>query len=146
MNDGSVEDPSKVDARRHPHQVFLAAFMVLVGIPVLVGGPQPNSLAASLPTWLLYVWAATLVFGGLLVLGAAVVRSPVNALYMECVAHLPLALASLAYVVALAGVNGWKALAAGSIVVGFAIASGARSWQVFSAVASLQRAVARSDD
>lgn len=115
--------------------------MVLAGVPILVGGPTPNSLAGSLPAWLLYVWAATLVLGGLLVLGAAAVRSPVNALYMECVAHLPLCLASAAYAVAIVSVGGWKGMSAALIVGGFAIASAVRGWQVFSTVASLQRAV-----
>lgn len=146
MDDEPVE-ASTVIPRRHPHQVFLAALMVVVGIPTLVGGPRPNSLAASLPSWLLYEWAITLTLGGLLVLGAAIVRKPINALYLECVAHIPLSLSALAYVVALLGVAGWRTgFSAACIVLGFGAASAWRARQVFADLFRLRQVLGQRED
>lgn len=129
------------NARRHPYQVFLAAFMILVGIPILWGGPQPNSLGALLPDWLVYVWATTIVLSGGLILLAAMVRSNLNALYLEGAAHLPLAISCAAYAVAVIGVAGGSGLAAATMVAGMTVAALFRTRQVFRGFRRIRRAI-----
>lgn len=135
--------PDTIPARRHPHQVFVAGFAILAGLPVLLGGPSAGSLSASLPGWLLAVWGFTLTVGGLAILGAAAVRSAITALYLEAAAHLPLAIMAYAYAAALVNLAGIRGLSAAAIVAGFGLASTVRAAQVIRTLRRLGRAVQR---
>ena len=135
-----------VKARRHPHQVFIAAFAVLAGLPILVGNPQPGSLNATMPSWLVFVWAATLALGGAAVLAAAVVRNEVHALYLEASAHLPLALVALTYCAALVGLAWPASIAPAAIVAGFGCASAVRFVQTERSLGQLRRVIAERTD
>lgn len=128
-------------ARRHPHQVFLSLLCILAGLPILFGGPRPGSLSAALPGWLLAVWSVTLVTGGSFLIAAAVTRSIIRALYLEAVAHLPLAFMTLAYASALLGVIGVPAWSSALIVLAFGCASAVRAFQVARTLRGLTRAV-----
>lgn len=137
-----MRDESRIAARRHPHQVLVAAVLVAAGLPVIVGGPRPGSLAAALPAVLLAIWGTVLVVGGLLVLAAAVVRSALTALYLERAADLPLAVMCVVYggsVWIAAGPRGWTAAV---ITLGFAAAFGWRGWQVRHSLRDLRRRLA----
>lgn len=135
--------PDRVPARRHPHQVFIGALCVVAGAPAITGRTHSGSLAATLPAWLIVVWSVVLVAGGVLVVLAAVVRSSLRGLYLECVAHLPLAIMTLAYGYALISVNGAKAIPSAAIVFGFGVAEFARFRQVTGALHRLGAALGK---
>ena len=92
--------------RRHPHQVFLAGLCTLTGLPVVVGGAQPDSLTSAMPHTLVWLWAASLTAGGAIVVAAAAVRRLLTALYLELVADLPVALSCASYAAALVTLYG----------------------------------------
>lgn len=119
-----------VSARRHPHQVLLAALLLISGLSILLGGPRPGSIAAVLPGLLVVVWAGTLVVGSALVVAAAVVGSEELALYLELVADLPLAIMCAVYAVAVITVAGAAGMFPASIVLGMGLAFLIRGHQV----------------
>lgn len=55
-----------VTGRRRYHEVFLLAGSVLTGLGLLIGGPAPNSINRELEGWMVPVWAAALLFSGLI--------------------------------------------------------------------------------
>jgi hypothetical protein len=128
-------------SRRHPHQVLIAVMCVLSGLPILFGGPRPGSLTAALPVVFLYVWAIVITTCGVLVVAAALVRSVINALYLEMIADLPLALILAAYAVALLSSAGLRGLVPATIVVGASAAFGMRWWQVHKTFGDVQASV-----
>jgi hypothetical protein len=117
-----VNDLRAVPARRHPLQLLVAAMCVLSGVPVLFGGPRPGSVSATLPGPLVLVWAAVLVLGGLAVVVAAVLPSPVTALYYELAAEPPLAVMCGVYAGCALVFGGLNALVPAAIVLGAGIA------------------------
>lgn len=125
-------------ARRHPMQVFVASLLTLSGIPILLGGPQPGSLSAALPTLLVYVWAGVMVGGGGLVVAAAIVRDPETALYMEFTAAAPLALMLTAYAGSVLEAAGLKAAVAAALSLGLACAFTARAVAVYRTIRKLR--------
>ncbi len=50
-----------VTGRHRPHELFLFALQVVLGCAYLVSVPAPQSLAALVPSWLVFLWAAGLV-------------------------------------------------------------------------------------
>ena len=136
--------PDTIRARRHPHQVFIAGLCVVAGLPILAGGPAPGTLAAAIPPWLLGVWSAVLVLGGALVVAAAIVRHDLAALYLEGAAHLPLAVMTVAYAVALIAAGGARGLVAAAIFLGFGVASAVRFAQVTAALRRVRSALRRT--
>ena len=128
-------------ARRHPFQVLLAGMCVLGGLPVLITGAAPGSIQETLPTLLLYVWGATLVCSGSLVVGAAIIRSPVNALYLEMIAHPALALVAFAYGAAVFTAAGLRGVTGGLIIIGLGVSAGARFFQVRSTFRRVRHSV-----
>jgi hypothetical protein len=128
-----------VPARRHPMQVFVAALCALSGVPILFGGPRPGSVNEALPDALVFVWAAVLVAGGLAVVVAAVLRSPVTALYFESAAELPLAIMCAVYAASVLSFGGLNALVPAAIVSAAGAAFAVRSWQVFATIRALRR-------
>lgn len=127
-----------VPARRHPHQVLVAALLVVSGLPILFGGARPGSLQESLPAPLLYLWASVAVIGGAMVVSAAVV-GPVAALYLELIADVPLSIVCFAYSISVAMVGGSRAIVAASIVTAAAVAFLVRARQVFRTFMQLRR-------
>ncbi len=130
--------------RRHPHQVLIAGMCVVSGLSVLLGGPRPGSLTATLPPALVYVWAATFTFGGALIVAAAIVRSVLWALYLELVADLPMALTALTYAAALAVVTGWRGFASMLLFGGVAAAFFVRFLQARRAVIAVRQTLRES--
>lgn len=114
---------------------------VLSGIAILVGGPRPGSIAATLPTAFLYLWAATLTFGGSLIVVAAVVRSLTTALYLELVADLPVSIAALVYAVAVVYTAGGVGIFSAALVLGASAAFLTRFVQALRTVRTLRRSL-----
>lgn len=129
--------------RHHPHQVFVAGLCVLTGLPVVLGGPKPGSLAAAMPGELVLVVAACLSVGGGIVLAAAAVRNLLTALYLELVADLPLALCLASYTAALVAVPGHHKIGAIITFGGAGIAFAVRFIQVMKAFRRLHRELVR---
>ncbi len=132
-----------VPARRHPHQVLIAALLFTTGLPILFGTTRPGSLNETLPPWLVLVWAAGLTLCGALVVIAAIIKNELHALYLELTADLPLSLLCWTYAVAVITTAGTRGLAAGGIVAGAAIAFGLRYQQVSTDLRALRGLPAR---
>lgn len=50
----------------HQFELFVALLCMVTGAPLAFGiAPSPNSIAATLPTWTLFVWGIMLSLGGL---------------------------------------------------------------------------------
>lgn len=133
----------RLPARRHPDQVSIAALLVVSGAPILGGGPRPGSVAATLPTALVIVWAVVLTVGGLLLVAAAAVRSPEIGLYLELAAHPPLALMMWVYALSALLIGGGAATVAAAVIGGFGLARSVRTVQVFRSLAELRRDLTR---
>lgn len=127
-----------VPARRHPHQVLVAALLMVSGLPILLGGARPGSLNQSLPTPLLYLWAAVAVAGGAMVVTAAIV-GPISALYLELIADVPLSIVCFAYSISAVMVGGPRAIVAAAIVTAAALAFLVRARQVYRTFVRLRR-------
>lgn len=124
--------------RRHPMQVFVAGLLTMSGIPILLGGPQPGSLSEALPSWLVYAWAVVLVAGGATVVAAAIVRSPITALFFELAADPPLAIMLCTYAGGALSVAGWKAIVPVSLLLGLAAAFITRTVKVYRTIRDLR--------
>lgn len=135
-----------VPARRHPYQVFTAALLVVGGLPILLGGPKPGSINAYLPPALVYVWSAVLVAGGAALVAAAVVSSPVTALYFERVAHGPVAAMCFVYAGSVAAVTGLRGVFAAGLVAGVAAAAVVRAVQVSRTLAALRKVISEGGE
>lgn len=130
-------------ARRHPDQVSIAALLVLSGVPILAGGPRPGSVSATLPEALVYLWAGVLILGGLLIVAAALARSPEAGLYLELAAHPPLALMMWVYALSALVVGGGPAIVAAAVIGGFGLARTVRTVQVLLALTELRKDLRR---
>lgn len=128
-----------VPARRHPYQVFTAALLMVGGLPILFGGPRPGSINVYLPTLLVYVWASVIVAGGATLVAAAVVRSQVTALYLERVAHTPIAVMCVVYAGSVVALVGWRGAFAAGLVLGIAVAAVVRAGQVSRTIRELRK-------
>lgn len=119
-----------VPARRHPHQVLVAALLVVSGLPILLGGPQPGSINETLPGPLVYLWASAIVAGGAMVVAAAIV-GPLAALYLELIADPPLSLMCLVYASAVWTVAGLRGAVPVALVMAAGLAFAVRARQVW---------------
>lgn len=109
-------------------QVLMAGLLAISGVAILVGGPTPGSVSATLPRALVYVWAVVLTIGGAMVVAAAIV-GPLLAIYLEVVADLPLCIACLTYATAVFIVAGSRGLVVATMLISVAVAFGIRFWQ-----------------
>lgn len=119
-----------VPGRRHPFQVLIALFATLTGISYLVLGPRPGSSVAVLSEPLLYLWAASLLYSGGLLLWAAFApegkpRLRESAFWAEYIAHPVLAFSCFTYAFPLLSV--WpRGAFSGAILLATTLASGTR--------------------
>lgn len=135
-----------VPARRHPYQVFVSVLLVLGGLPILGGGPRPGSINEVLPPLLVYVWAVVIVAGGALLVAAALVTSPVTALYLERIAHSPIALMCAVYAGSLMSLVGLRAAFSAGIVAGIAVAAVVRAVQVSRTLRKLRKVISEGGE
>lgn len=127
-----------IHARRHPHQVLMAGLLMVSGLSILLGGPQPGSVSASLSPLLLLLWAGVLTVGGAMVVAAAIVP-PLAALFLELAADLPLAVMCVVYAASVGMVAGTRGLVVMALVVGVAAAFAIRAVQVFRTLTAVRR-------
>lgn len=119
-------------------QVLVAALLLLSGFPILLGGPQPGSIASALPGPLVYAWAGVLAVGGALVVAAAIV-GPLTALYLELIADPPLAIMCAVYSASALMLAGSRAAVPAGIVLAAAVAFAIRAVQVGRTLGALRR-------
>lgn len=129
-----------IPARRHPHQVLVAALLMVSGLPILFGGPRPGSVSASLPTPLLLLWAGVLTAGGAMVVSAAMVP-PLAALYLELIADPPLAVMCVVYSVSVAMLAGWRGALPAALVAALAVAFAIRAAQVYRTLSAIRHEI-----
>jgi hypothetical protein len=103
----------------HPFDIFLGGLCVLSGVPLLLAyTPQPDSLEALLPTWLVFTWGAELVIGG-----AALVAGVVwEWRTLQRFGLVLLGPAAIVYAIAIMLTAGRSGLVAAAIVLAFGLA------------------------
>jgi len=131
-----------VPARRHPHQVLIAALLAVSGTAILLGGPKPGSVDDALPPPLVFLWAGVLAAGGLMVVAAAFVPA-LTALFLELMADPPLTIMCAVYATAIAMSAGARAAVPVSLIAGVSAAFAVRSVQVFRALMAVRRELSR---
>lgn len=72
-----------VTSRSRPHEMFAFAAQLLLGVAYLVTVPEPASLSALVPGWLVVLWSAGLVVCGAAGLVSARMPMGVRALELE---------------------------------------------------------------
>lgn len=117
-----------VSGRLRPHELLLLGVSLVTGVAYTIGAPPPTSVAALMPAWALHVWSAGLLVSGALGLIGALSRR-VWALQVEQAAML-IGAAALVWYAGAVVPYGWKALFAGLICLGWAIANLARAVQI----------------
>ncbi len=122
--------------------MFLAALLMVSGAQILFGGPQPNSVNASLPTALLFVWAIVLTVGGAFVVAAAVVK-PHPALYLEFAEHPSLSLMCGVYAASILMLAGARAAVPAALTLAAALAFAVRAVQVTRTLVAVRRELRR---
>jgi len=125
-----MHDPLTPVGQRHPYAVWGAAVCALSGLGITLGGPQPNSIDATLPTAFVHIWGAILLLGGAALLISNIIRDPVLAILLERVGSLFLGGMCIVYSVAAFALAGAIATFPGSLAAGFGIASLWRVWQI----------------
>lgn len=114
-----------------PHEMFLLAASILLGVSYLVRVPAPASLEASVPRWVVLVWAAALAVSGIVGLAGCLWRGELTvglglergALVMSTAALLVIAGASLL-------VNGHRAVFSLGIMLAWGLANIYRCVQI----------------
>lgn len=108
---------------RHPFQTYLMVLGLISSIALLLSRTEPASLEATLPEWLVYLWAVMLVTGcALALVGAYWPRSYTAALTMERIGLDFTGIAGLIYGVGVMIFGGMSALLAAAIVLAFGAA------------------------
>lgn len=108
---------------RNPFEVFLLAWCAVAGGLLAFGTPQPGSLQALLPQWMVTTWYILLCIGGLVGLVGVWQRKAILSLLVERAAMLVVSPAGLLYSVALFSLGGARAILSGGFVMAFAAAA-----------------------
>lgn len=108
-----------------PYELYLAGICMLVGAPLLGGAPNPDSIDALLPMFLVRVWGFELITGAVLVTVGLLIYPRTH---LERLGHSLLAPAAITYGIAIIAVVGWGGVLAGGLTIGFGLAAGTRSW------------------
>jgi hypothetical protein len=133
-----------IPARRHPHQVLMAALLTVTGLSTLLGGARPGSVNAALPVPLLLLWAAVLTVGGAMVVAAAIVK-PWPALFLELIADPPLAVMCLVYGQSVWLFAGSRGVVPMALVTAVTAAFAVRTAQVYRTLQALRAEIRRRD-
>jgi hypothetical protein len=123
--------PFIVTGRYRPHELLLLVVSVVTGVAYLLGSPPPTSVAALLPHWQTYTWAAGLLASGVMgIFGCAWRRDLELGLQAERAAMLIGGGALLLYTVSVFALGGRRALLAGGITAAWTAANLWRAWQI----------------
>lgn len=119
-----------VTGRHRPHELLLFALQVVLGLGYLLSVPAPQSLAALVPSWLVFLWAGGLVLSGIVGLAAAWRKQTLAALELERAALIVSAGALLLIGGASFVATGWRAIFGGSMILAWALANITRCLQI----------------
>lgn len=114
-----------------PHEAFLFAISIPLGVGILLTAPAPQSVVQLLPPWLVAFWAGALAVSG--IAGCASLmwgKQPIRALQLERGALIINGASLLLFAVAAAVVNGGRSWFAVSFFAAWAAADLARSRQI----------------
>lgn len=117
-----------VSSRHRPHEILLLFVSLVTGLAYTVGAPPPQSVTALLPGWAVRVWAVGLAASGVVGLAGVMSRRGWS-LQVEQAAMLLGAAALLWYTAAVLPF-GWRALFAGAVSIGWAVANLTRAAQI----------------
>lgn len=136
----SEHRPIIITSKIRPHELFLFAAQIVLGVGYLVTVPAPASLASLVPSWLVHVWAAGMLISGLAGMAATFLPYSVRMLDLERGALL-MSTGSLALIGgASLIVNGWRAFFAVAMIGFWAGANVARIVQIRRDAAQLKAA------
>lgn len=100
---------------KNPYQWWLCAYLVFIGFGVTFGAPAPNSVTSLLDPWVVRVWGASLLLGGVLILVGMYWRGkPERGVTVEVYGSATFAVANMVYPIALTWrlVDSWAAQSA----------------------------------
>lgn len=112
--------------QEHPFELFFAFFTIMVGFPLVVAGASPQSVQALLPEALVRLWGAEILFGGLLTM-AGLIWPHSQTERFGCTL---LSAGCTVYGLVLLLVVGLQGAVAGSLILGFGLASGVRAYAI----------------
>lgn len=109
-----------VTGRHRPHEIALLIFSLMVGLAYTLGSPPPESVVATMPSWIVRLWAIGLLISGVVGLPAVLVPlEPTLSLRLESGAML---LGAGALLVTTAAVFNYAGVARGLFGGGFCAA------------------------
>jgi hypothetical protein len=117
-----------ITGRHRPHEILLLVVSLVTGLAYTIGAPPPQSVTALLPGWAVRVWAVGLAASGVVGLVGVFSRRDWS-LQVEQAAMLLGAAALLWYTAAVLPF-GWRALFAGAVSIGWAVANLTRAAQI----------------
>lgn len=133
--------------RRHPHQMFVLALSLLLGVAYLVRVPAPQSLAAVAPKWVVVLWSVGLVLSGAVgLLGCLWLGQVEVGLGLERGALLLSTAALVLIGSASVAANGSRALFGVGVITAWALANVARCVQITNNLRQITAAVEESAD
>lgn len=119
--------------RRQPHQILLCVWCVIAGVLFVAGvAPTPGSIAALLPTWVLWIWYLLLTVGGSIgVVGSFWPRRNLyTGLQLERASMIFLATGTCMYMMAMIGAAGARATGAAGFLAAWGAACVWRALQI----------------
>jgi len=133
--------PIIITSKIRPHELFLFAAQIVLGLGYLVTVPAPASMAALVPPWLVYAWSAGMLISGLAGAAAAMLHYSVRMLDLERGA-LVMSTGSLTLIGgASLMLNGWRAFFAVAMIGFWAAANVARIVQIRRDAAQLKAGI-----
>lgn len=112
-----------------PRAVFILALSVFSGLGALVAEEAPESLAAALPEWGIFIWSLGLGLGSFFAL-AGLTRDSVNGIIVEQVGSVMVAAATIFYSVIALWIIGGGAGQPIMIILGWGVACAIRWGQL----------------
>ena len=135
---GSSRPVVVVTGKRRPHEVFLLASSLILGVLFLLGAPRPPSVDHVWFPW----WATALAGSGAMALiGCYWRRNLWMALALERAGLLFNACCCFVYAVMVVSHNGWRALFAAWFFASWVVADVVRSLQISNDLRSLGRGI-----
>jgi hypothetical protein len=119
--------------RRQPHQILLCLWCVIAGLVFVAGvAPTPGSIAALLPSWVLWIWYLLLTVGGIAgIVGAFWPRRRLyTGLQLERTSMIFLASGTAMYMIAMIGTAGARATGAAGFLAAWGAACVWRALQI----------------
>lgn len=126
---------------RHPYETYTMAWTFLAGLALLIGGPRPGSVSASMGPIEQKIWAGTIVFGAALTLISIKWPNKGTGLLIEQVGLVAAGGAIILYCLSAVWHMGPGAILPLGIIFGFGLACFRRAWEIQRQVLRAQREI-----